>query len=975
MRRLLAGLLAVTLVPAAFGQPPDKPPDKVSFALNTDHASPLRGLAFTPDGRKLIAVELQDVHLWDVTAGERERTWRLPDELRKVRVSPDGKTAAVTFWIQNARVSVWLLDLATGGSHVIYPPVFGEEQLAFSPDGRRLALGGDHGAVVWDLKAGHTSHIMRGPAFAESLSFGRDANRLLVSWGHGKGEDNLQCWDVAPARPVPAEVKKPLFTFDGSDHRHAASSPDGARVAGWRRKGDAIEVGVWEADGKRQPTVTVPGFPDPAVLQFAGPDTVVLAAEFQSRVRACVVNLSAGTIDRRLDRPIERKELNPVAVSPDGRLLAASSGPGLQVLLFDLRENRLVRRVGQAGPIPGVVGFGPDGHSIAWGFKQTLWPPSPRDLTAGLNLATLGPLRAGSFDGFRLWRYVPPGLQQKQEEASQRSDGKAGLTIVYQGKRVETEAPGGRTSAYYVTPAGRLGLVVGGGAGGIAHIDGRTGKLLAWFGSRGLMADQLSVSPDGRYLLVARGHQALDLYRIDGKPELLLNVLAVGRDWVVWTPQGYYAATPGGERLIGWKVPHGHDRAADFYPAEQFRKQMYRPDVIRLVLEKGSVAEAVAAADAALVAQRVEVPRGVADPEKLLPPAVALAVVDRANLPRVTVKASARQGCKEQPVRSLRLLVDGRPLPGGLARAEFPAGQEKAEFEATWEVELPPGKHALSVLARTKDDTPGFSPPVEVACQLPEGQRPAAHLIAVGVSRYDRQALNLQYADADARRLADAFAAATGRLYKPGQVRPLLNEQATREAVLRAIDEVRKSAGPGDLFVLSFAGHGAREGGEFFLLTRDADPTNADTLKKTAVSGAELRVKLADFPCQVLLLLDACHSGAVASSRPGTDEAARALSDVDVRAAVMCAALGHEEALEKDGGGLFTAAVVRALKGEPGAFFDHATGELNVYHLQAFVYQEVTRASESRQTPYLKMPLALPAFVVTQLPVGIPGAP
>ena len=46
--------------------------------------------------------------------------------------------------------------------------------------------------------------------------------------------------------------------------------------------------------------------------------------------------------------------------------------------------------------------------------------------------------------------------------------------------------------------------------------------------------------------------------------------------------------------------------------------------------------------------------------------------------------------------------------------------------------------------------------------------------------------------------------------------------------------------------------------------------------------------------------------------------------------------------------------------------YDTETGELNVYHLQAFVYQEVVRASEAKQTPYLKMPLAQPAFVVTQ---------
>jgi hypothetical protein len=62
--------------------------------------------------------------------------------------------------------------------------------------------------------------------------------------------------------------------------------------------------------------------------------------------------------------------------------------------------------------------------------------------------------------------------------------------------------------------------------------------------------------------------------------------------------------------------------------------------------------------------------------------------------------------------------------------------------------------------------------------------------------------------------------------------------------------------------------------------------------------------------------------------------------------------------------------VVRALKHDPNVFFDKETGELNVYHLAAFVYQEVVKASQAKQTPYLTMPLAQPAFVVTQFPTG-----
>jgi uncharacterized caspase-like protein len=167
--------------------------------------------------------------------------------------------------------------------------------------------------------------------------------------------------------------------------------------------------------------------------------------------------------------------------------------------------------------------------------------------------------------------------------------------------------------------------------------------------------------------------------------------------------------------------------------------------------------------------------------------------------------------------------------------------------------------------------------------------------------------------------------------------------------------------------VFSFAGHGVHEEGEFYLLTHEANPANARALAQTAVAGAALRKALADFPCSVLLMLDTCHAGAFSAGlRPGTDEAAWALADLENRVAVMCAALAHEEALGKDGNGLFTAAVVKALHHDSQAPYDRETGELNVYDLQQYVYREVTRASEAKQTPYLKMPLTLPAFVVAQ---------
>jgi hypothetical protein len=409
---------------------------------------------------------------------------------------------------------------------------------------------------------------------------------------------------------------------------------------------------------------------------------------------------------------------------------------------------------------------------------------------------------------------------------------------------------------------------------------------------------------------------------------------------------------------MGWQVENGPDRLASFYPVERFRKVFYRPDVIKLVLEKGSVKEALDAANAARKEQGEAVGEAVADLEDVLPPRAALEVLAGAALPKIKLRATAEAAAKGQPVQSLRLLVDGRPLPDGQGVLELKPAQEKAE--ATWEVELPPGNHELKVMARSPD-TAGVSAGVPAGVPVPAAaNQPTLHVIAVGIDQYAQKALELKCAVADAQGLADAFGkhcAGQANLFGKAQVTPLLNKDANRAAVLDALKGARQAVKAGDLLVFSFAGHGVKQGKKFYLLTVDADP---DKLAETALSGDDLRAALADLPCQVLLLLDACHSAA--GVRAFIDEAARNLTDDECGVAVMCAAMGSEEAQEKDGHGLFTNAVLKALGDGEDVLYNHHDRRQYVHHLGTFVQDEVKDLSHDEQHPFLTMPYVTESF-------------
>jgi uncharacterized caspase-like protein len=247
-------------------------------------------------------------------------------------------------------------------------------------------------------------------------------------------------------------------------------------------------------------------------------------------------------------------------------------------------------------------------------------------------------------------------------------------------------------------------------------------------------------------------------------------------------------------------------------------------------------------------------------------------------------------------------------------------------------------------------------------------------MIAVGIDKYRQQALQLKCAVADATKLAEAFpqeCAGKDNLFGKARVTPLLDAEASKAAVLGALKGARAVVKPGDLLVFSFAGHGARQGRKFYLLTHDADP---DKLAETALSGDDLRAALAEMPCQVLLLLDACHAAAgVRAFAPATDDAARDMTDDETGVAVLCAAMGAEEAQEKNGNGLFSAAVIKGLGNEDGVPFNRHDRRQYVHHLGAFVQDEVRETSRDEQHPFLTMPYVTESFPIRRMTRQSPG--
>ncbi len=146
-------------------------------------------------------------------------------------------------------------------------------------------------------------------------------------------------------------------------------------------------------------------------------------------------------------------------------------------------------------------------------------------------------------------------------------------------------------NAYTFAPDGES--IISGGNYGVITVYDREGKTIGSFAGHEGKVFAVAPSPDGRYLVSASADETVRLWNL--KTRELLVSLFQGKDgeWVMWTPQGYFVASPAGAALIGWQINHGPEHEPEYVTAAQLRKSLNRPDIVVKAIQLASAEEAV----------------------------------------------------------------------------------------------------------------------------------------------------------------------------------------------------------------------------------------------------------------------------------------------------------------------------------------------------------------------------------------------
>ena len=356
-------------------------------------------LIWSPDGKQIVTAGYQGINVWDAQDGKLVKQATNPKRDGRdgmIHVSDDGRAVAVGHQYENGEVKV--IDLATGNQvTAVKPAQNAGVQGVLSPKAEYLATWGQHyhrgpgtpeqaqqtarTIQLWDAKEGKEKASLVSDIYQiQAVRFSPDGTKVAAG-----GNGVIQLWDVATGK---VERRFAGRTGQGSQ---LVFSPDGKILSAAGQDGC---VQSWDvATGKRAgicegPVAAVAGLryrPDGQLIAWAVNVNALEIWEVPSGKRLTPEGGHTASVST-LMFSADGKTL--ISSGQDGKMLRWDTATGKELEPFELRQSEARKRMYGYPRQVGPSYFSPDGkYLVAAGSNSGV--ASVWDVDAGLELFAL----------------------------------------------------------------------------------------------------------------------------------------------------------------------------------------------------------------------------------------------------------------------------------------------------------------------------------------------------------------------------------------------------------------------------------------------------------------------------------------------------------------------------------------------------------------------------------------------------------
>ncbi|MEW6740098.1 MAG: caspase family protein [Nitrospirota bacterium] len=924
-------------------------PIAISEKLEKDEflTSSAIAIAFSPNGKSLIvAAEIyfhrreasyrkikSIINLWDIKTGKLNKIIPVHTErISDMALSPDGKYVLLGSGTDNAVIQ---LDIKTGKEMRRFA---GHSKtvhsVAVSPNGEYVASGSeDKTIVMWHIKSGKKIKTFTNPQRYErfSIAFPLDGKRLVVS-----GLNEMELWDVSTSQVITTLKDDHIYPWAvifSPDGRHVAFSYSHA-IAMWDTS-TAIDGGVYHTS---EAAAKIYGYSIVKLTKFGGNVEGPGNAYFSSgNEKINVVASSLHEFDRFVGSLHDRKKIwksynncffeierdfsrggiisivdgkkggaiirtgydvlkdkdMPVFMtfSPDGRYAVGQEHQDGSVTykIIDIKNKREISTLETPSKfVMDAAAFSPDGRYVAGrnsiGEEPifTLW-----------NVSTGKAIR--TFSGHSHFVNSILFTADGSHILSGSADNTLKLWETATGKEIRTFY--GHTSpidAVNISGDGQY-MASGDWGGDIKLWEMNTGREIKTFKGHINWIKTVAFSPDGKSVLSGSRDGTARLWDISTGKEIAQFISFTDGEWIVITPEGYFNASPNGAKHLNVRVGN------NVYSIDNFYEKFFNPVYVASVLQ-GKKIEAVA-----------DIRKGI-----LTPPDVKIISPEpnaTFSTDTVTITVSAKD--TGGGIDEIRLYHNGKAIGEDQRAVKIvPKGNEAVK---TYIVTLVDGANTFRATAFSKDRIE--SNPYELIVKLTAPSKDVSlYVLAVGINKYKNPALNLNYAEPDAKGITGFFRQKGKGLFKKVEIIEIYNEQATKGNIVSKLNRLQATH-PQDAVLIYLAGHGENISDKWYFIPHELTyPEREEDVKTKGISSDELSGLIKNIKAQkILLLIDSCKSGAVLIAFRGFEDR-KALSQLSRATGVHIVAASTKDQFAAEvkelGHGVFTYILLEGLKGK-----------------------------------------------------------